>query len=61
MTKQHIIFDCEIIGDKKPVFLIGCKIKETKKRMAFWHHRKGDMDKFAKLQIKIRPMIHGYF
>lgn len=49
MTKQHIIFDCEIIGDKKPVFMIGCKIKETGRRMAFWHHRKGDMAAFKKL------------
>lgn len=51
MSKQHLIVDCEIIGDKKPVFLIGCKIKETGKRMAFWHHRKGDMEKFEKLLL----------
>lgn len=51
MSKQHLIVDCEIIGDKKPVFLIGCKIKETGKRMAFWHHRKGDMESFKKILL----------
>lgn len=46
---QHIVFDCEIIGSENPVFMVGTKIVETGKTQAFWYHKKGDVDKFAKL------------
>lgn len=44
----HIIFDCEIIGSKKPVFLIGTKVIETGKTCAFWGHKENDRKTFSK-------------
>ena len=43
MKKQHIIFDTEIIGLEKPVFLTCVKIKETQEKFAFWEHKRNDM------------------
>ena len=43
MKKRHAIFDTEIIGLEKPVFLTCVKIKETKEKFAFWQHKRGDM------------------
>lgn len=34
---QHIVFDTEIIGKQKPVFLLRAKIIETQERFGFWH------------------------
>lgn len=45
MQKQHIIFDIEIIGDQKPVFLVCTKNVETKETQAFWMHKRGHMKK----------------
>lgn len=47
--KQHVIFDTEIIGKEKPVFMIGTKIVETGETKAFWHHKRGHMNAFAKM------------
>lgn len=33
---QHIVFDTEIIGKAKPVFLLRAKIIETQERFGFW-------------------------
>lgn len=49
MSKQHIIFDTEIIGTENPKFLICTKVVETGKKQAFWQHKPGHMKKFAKL------------
>ncbi len=46
---MHIIFDTEIIGTEKPVFLIGTKIMETGKVQAFWSHKPKDVQAFVKL------------
>lgn len=46
MKKQHVIFDTEIIGKDKPVFLIGTKVVETGVTRAFWHHKRGHMKAF---------------
>lgn len=50
MRKQkHVIFDTEIIGSEKPVFLVCCRIVETKEKFSFWGHRKQDVAKLAAL------------
>lgn len=46
---KHAIFDTEIIGSEKPVFLICCRIVETKEAFSFWGHKKADLARFAKL------------
>lgn len=46
---NHMIFDCEIIGKDKPVFLVGTKCVETGKREAFWFNKRGHMAKLLKL------------
>jgi hypothetical protein len=40
---NHAVFDTEIIGTNKPVFLVCVEIIETGERYAFWHHRKGHL------------------
>lgn len=44
--KQHVVFDTEIIGKEKPVFMIGTKIVETGEVQSFWGHRKKDRQDF---------------
>lgn len=51
MIKEHLIFDSEIIGSKKPVFLVRTLNHETRQRCEFWYHRKGDMTKLAKMLV----------
>ena len=48
-NKRTIIFDTEIIGKDKPVFMIGTKIVETGETKAFWYHKRGHMNAFAKM------------
>jgi hypothetical protein len=48
-TKQHIIFDIEIIGKDKPIFLACTKVVETGETNAFWMHKHGHMKKFEAL------------
>lgn len=43
IVKNHAIFDCELIGLEKPVFLVCFKVIETGERQSFWHHVDGDM------------------
>lgn len=43
MRREHIVFDCELIGLKKPVFLVRTRNKKTKERLGFWWHKRGDM------------------
>ena len=38
---NHAVFDTEIIGADKPVFLVCVRILETGAKFALWHHRKG--------------------
>jgi len=47
--KQHVIFDCEIIGKDKPVFMVGTKVVETGATKAFWYHKRGHMNALAKM------------
>lgn len=47
--KKHMIFDCELIGLERPVFLVCCRVVETGRRYAFWLHNEADFDKFWKL------------
>lgn len=49
MTKQHIVFDVEIIGSKQPVFLVCTKCIETQEQHSFWLHKKKDMSHLASL------------
>ena len=49
MTKQHIIFDTEIIGKKKPHFLFRGLNIETGETFLFWHHKRGHTAKLEKL------------
>lgn len=43
MRREHIVFDCELIGLKKPVFLVRTRNKKTGERYGFWWHKRGDM------------------
>lgn len=43
MKREHIVFDCELIGLKKPVFLVRTRNKKTGERHGFWWHKRGDM------------------
>ena len=44
MTKKQIlIFDTEIIGKEKPVFLVCAKNPKTKQTFSFWEHKRGHM------------------
>ena len=45
--KQHVIFDSEIIGSEKPIFLVCCEVVETGERFAFWHDKRGHTKKLA--------------
>ncbi len=47
--KQHYILDTELIGLKKPKFLIGLKHVETGKYHAFWQHKRGHLNAFERL------------
>lgn len=47
--KQHVVFDSEILGLKKPVFLVCAKIVETGERFAFWHDKRGHTAKLEKM------------
>lgn len=40
---KHAVFDCELIGEDCPVFLVCAKIIETGKQFSFWWHKEGDM------------------
>jgi len=44
LSKQHLVFDCEIIGDKKPVFLVCVKnLNDPGVIEEFWLHKRGHM------------------
>lgn len=47
--KQTIIFDTEIIGKEAPVFLVRTLNVETRERCEFWYHKRGHMNKLAKM------------
>ena len=49
MSKLHVIFDTEIIGNEKPVFLICTKIVETGETQSFWHHKRGHTARLEKM------------
>ena len=38
---NHAVFDTEIIGTHKPVFLLCVKIIETDEKFAFWYGKRG--------------------
>lgn len=47
--KKHIIFDSEILGLRKPVFLVCAKVIETGERFTFWHDKRGHTAKLEKM------------
>lgn len=47
MPKLHAIFDIEIIGLIKPIFLTCIEIVETGERFAFWHDKRGHTKKLT--------------
>lgn len=46
MKKQILIFDTEIIGKNKPVFLVCIKNLKTKEIHSFWDHKRGHAKQF---------------
>lgn len=49
MVKKHIVFDTELIGTHRPLFLTCGYIMEDQKWFAFWHHKKGHTAKLEKM------------
>lgn len=49
MTKLHAVFDTEIVGKKKPVFLTCVVIKESGEKFAFWHDKRGHTAKLERM------------
>lgn len=49
---NHLIFDTEIIGTKKPHFLCCVECVETGKKDAFWWHKPGHFAKLEKMLSK---------
>lgn len=49
--KNHVIFDCELIGLAKPVFLTCCEVVETGEQFAFWHDKRGHTNKLEKMLL----------
>ena len=47
MPKLHAIFDTEIIGLIKPIFLTCIEIVETGERFTFWHDKRGHTKKLT--------------
>ena len=47
--KKHIIYDCELLGVVKPVFLTCGHIVETGETFAFWHDKRGHTAKLFKM------------
>ena len=46
-SKLHAIFDTEIIGHIKPIFLTCIEIVETGERFTFWHDKRGHTKKLT--------------
>ena len=51
--KHHCVFDCELIGDRNPVFLVCFKVIETGETKSFWWHEPFAMAKME--QFLYRP------
>lgn len=51
MNKHYIVFDTEIIGSEKPVFLICTKNLTTGETNSFWLHKRGHIDKFENMLL----------
>jgi len=51
MTKTHFVFDTEIIGDKKPCFLVCCENLTTGEQHSFWGNKKAHRQDFADLLL----------
>ena len=60
MTKQHAIFDTEIIGKDKPHFLVKVRVVETGEFFTFWHHKKGQTAKLEKLLLSDKYVWVGF-
>lgn len=52
--KQHVVFDVELIGVIKPVFLVCCKILESGETFSFWHDKRGHTAKLEKMLLDDR-------
>ena len=60
MSKQHVIFDTELIGKEKPHFLFKGLVIETGEKFTFWHHKKGHTAKLEKLLADQRYTFVGF-
>lgn len=49
---MNLVFDCEIIGDKSPVFFLGVKEVGTDQTWQFWGHKKADLKRLEKLILE---------
>ena len=49
--KPKIVFDTEIIGKHKPVFLVCAKALDTKETWSFWAHRKKDRQRLTEMML----------
>jgi len=47
----HVVFDCELIGSIKPIFLVCTKELETGATNAFWFHKRGHMKQLTKMLL----------
>lgn len=58
--KQTAIFDTELIGKEKPVFLTCVEIIETGEQHAFWHDKRGHTAKLEKMITSDKYTFVGF-
>lgn len=51
MTRQHLIFDTELIGKHAPVFLVRTYNRQTREFTEFWHDKRGHTAKLEKMLL----------
>jgi hypothetical protein len=49
VTKLHAVYDVELLGRIKPVFLVNVVIRESGERFSFWHDKRGHTAKLYKM------------
>lgn len=60
MKKQIMVFDSELIGSKKPVYLFRCRNLTTKIATSFWEHKRGHMSTLRTLLLNPRYTWVGF-
>lgn len=56
-ARQHKVFDVELIGRERPVFLVCTEVVETGEKESFWWHVDGDM---ARLAERLKDPAHTW-